>query len=102
MHYEEEELRAPPNFFFGGARVGEVGAQRVDQTGREYLFFSGNFLISHTSALRQNNSWLPWKRTGKVGHSCYCCSCHHPGLPADSGLLPGDERFALTSRAVQR
>ncbi|EPY84099.1 hypothetical protein CB1_000505002 [Camelus ferus] len=38
---------------------------------------------------------------GKVGQSCCLRRCHHPGLPADSGLLPGDKRFALTSPAVQ-
>lgn len=29
-----------PKLFFGGGRVGEMGAQRVDQTGRKYLSFS--------------------------------------------------------------
>lgn len=66
MHYKEEELRAPPNFFWRSKGWGGGCAGRVDQTGREYLFFSGNFSpISHTSALRQNNSWF-LKRTGKV------------------------------------
>lgn len=39
MRSKEEELRVPQTFF-GGGRVGEMGAQRVDQTGRKYLSFS--------------------------------------------------------------
>lgn len=54
------------------------------------------FSVCHTSVLRHSNSWLPWKRSGKVGQSCCCRHCHHHGLPAASGLLPGDETFALT------
>lgn len=45
--------------------------------------------------MRQNNSWLPWKRPGKVGQSRCCCCCHHPGLPADSGLLPGGREICI-------
>lgn len=39
MHSKDEELRVPQTFF-GGGKVGDMGVQRVDQTGRKYLSFS--------------------------------------------------------------
>lgn len=45
--------------------------------------------------LRQNNSWLPWKRPGKVGQSCCCCYCHPPGFLLTLGYSQGGPEICI-------
>lgn len=74
-------------FIFEGGDWGEMDLKRIDQIGRKYLSSAlvsekGIFQSATPQCCSKNNSWLPWKPSGKVGQNCRCCR-HNPGLPIE-------------------
>nr|BAE42423.1 unnamed protein product [Mus musculus] len=74
-------------FFFGREETGEMDLKRIEQIGRKYLSSAlvsekGIFQSATPQCCGKNNSWLPWKLSGKVGQNCCCCR-HYPGLPIE-------------------
>lgn len=74
-------------FFFWREETGEMDLKRIEQIGRKYLSSAlvsekGIFQSATPQCCGKNNSWLPWKLSGKVGQNCCCCR-HYPGLPIE-------------------